>query len=163
VLIVQHIAPGFVGGFADWLGQHSRLPVAIASQGERILPGRVYLAPDGFQMTVENGGRIALIRDNPRNGLCPSVSHLFRSVASVYGPRAIGILLTGMGKDGAAELRSMKELGAVTIAQDSQSSVVYGMPGEAVRLNAASYELSPERISGVLLTLVKKPPQSQCK
>jgi two-component system chemotaxis response regulator CheB len=160
VLVVQHIAPGFVHGFAEWLGQHSRLPVVVASHGAQPLRGKVYLAPDGSQMMVESGGRILLAKDNPENGLCPSVSYLFRSVADVYGPRAVGILLTGMGKDGAEELKKMQDRGAVTIAQDSQSSVVFGMPGEAIRLGAASFVLSPDRIVAVLSSLVQKPPEA---
>jgi two-component system chemotaxis response regulator CheB len=158
LLVVQHIAPGFVHGFAEWLGQHSRLPVVVASHGAQPLPGKVYLAPDGAQMMVESGGRILLAKENPENGLCPSVSYLFRSVADVYGPRAVGILLTGMGKDGAEELKKMQDHGAVTIAQDSQSSVVFGMPGEAIRLRAASFVLPPDRIVAVLSSLVQKPP-----
>jgi two-component system chemotaxis response regulator CheB len=81
-------------------------------------------------------------------------------VADVYGPRAVGILLTGMGKDGAEELKKMQDRGAVTIAQDSQSSVVFGMPGEAIRLGAASFVLSPDRIVAVLSSLVQKPPEA---
>ena len=150
VLIVQHMASGFIQGFADWLNITSRLPVHVASQGELVLPGHVYIAPDGFQMLAKHGGRIALIRSVPENGQCPSVSALFRSVAAVYGGKAVGILLTGMGNDGARELKLMKDRGAVTIAQDFESSVIFGMPGEAVDLDAAVYVLTPDRIVGYL-------------
>jgi two-component system chemotaxis response regulator CheB len=98
-------------------------------------------------------GRISCTNDAPENGLRPSVSHLFRSAAEVFGPHAVGVLLTGMGKDGSAELRLMKEAGAVTIAQDEQSSVVYGMPGEAVRLDAAHYVIAADRIAQVLTSI----------
>jgi two-component system chemotaxis response regulator CheB len=104
-------------------------------------------------MTVGADGRIALTSDAPENGLRPSVSRLFRSVAKAYRRRAIGVLLTGMGKDGALELKLMKEQGAVTIAQDEDSSVVHGMPGEAIRLGGATYVLSPEKISMTLTSL----------
>jgi two-component system chemotaxis response regulator CheB len=154
VLIVQHMAAGFIHGFVEWLSQTSRLPVHVATHGEPILSSHVYVAPDGFQMKVGLGERIWLTRDDPENGLRPSVSYLFRSVANLYGPNAIGVLLTGMGKDGAAELKLLKEKGAVTIAQDKESSVVHGMPGEAINLGAATYVLSPDRIAVTLTSLV---------
>ena len=150
LLIVQHIAAGFVQGFADWLANSSGLPVKIAAHGEYLLPGRAYIAPDDLQMGVENGGRIILSSSEPENGLRPSVSWMFRSVSEVFGKNAIGVLLTGMGKDGAQELKRMKEKGAVTIVQDKESSIVYGMPGEAVTINAAAYVLSPARIAEFL-------------
>jgi len=121
-----------------------------------MLPGHAYVAPEDFQMGVKARGRIALSQDAPENGLRPSVSFLFRSLARVYGNKAVCVLLTGMGKDGAAELKQMKEHGAVTLVQDEESSVVYGMPGEAVKLDAAMYVLSPEKITAALQTLVKK-------
>ena len=128
----------------------------MAMNGSRILPGNVYLAPEGVQMKVETNGRLACTGDDPENGLRPSVSYLFRSVAAVFGEDAVAVLLTGMGKDGAEELRLLKERGALTIAQDEETSVVFGMPGEAVRLNAATYVLPPEKIAGTLTRLVKK-------
>ena len=92
----------------------------------------------------------------PENGLRPSVSALFRSVAKAYGQRAIAVLLTGMGKDGAFELKLMREQGAVTIAQDKETSVVHGMPGEAIRLGGASYVIPPEKISIMLTSLAAR-------
>jgi two-component system chemotaxis response regulator CheB len=154
VLIVQHIAEGFVSGFAEWLGQTSNLPVQIAAHGVRPLPGHAYLAPDGFHMGVDSAGLIALSKSAPENGLCPSVSHLFRSVASVFGENACGVLLTGMGRDGARELKQIKERGGVTIAQDKESSVVHGMPGEAINIGAATQVLSADKIGAVLTSIV---------
>jgi len=156
VLLVQHIAPGFTQGFADWLAQSSSLPVQVAVHGQPALPGHVYVAPDGFHLAITAQGRIRLNPDEPENGLRPSVSHLFRSVAHAYGPRAIGVLLTGMGKDGALELKLMKEQGAVTIAQDRDTSVVHGMPGEAIKLGGATYVLPPEKIRIALTSLVSR-------
>jgi two-component system chemotaxis response regulator CheB len=153
VLIVQHIATGFTQGFVEWLAQSSSLPVESPTHGQRVSPGRAYVAPDGFHMTVGADGRISLSSDEPENGLRPSVSRLFRSVAKAYGRRAIGVLLTGMGKDGAVELKLMKDQGAVTIAQDKDTSVVHGMPGEAIRLGGATYILSPEKIAATLTSL----------
>jgi two-component system chemotaxis response regulator CheB len=113
-------------------------------------PGIVYLAPDDMHMTFDASGRIVLNDDPPENGSRPSVSVLFRSVAQRYGPHAIGILLTGMGRDGAKELKLMRDKGAVTIAQDEETSVVHGMPGEAIKLKGARYILPPERVSSVV-------------
>ncbi len=160
VLIVQHIAEGFTEGFVEWLGQTCPLPMQVATGGEAILPGHVYVAPDRFQMKVEVGGKISLSKDPPENGHRPSCSYLFRSVAAVFGKSAIGILLTGMGKDGAEELKLLKESGAVTIAQDRDSSVVHGMPGEAIALGAARYVLSPDQIAAALAALANKSPTS---
>jgi two-component system chemotaxis response regulator CheB len=156
VLIVQHMASGFVQGFVEWLAQTSGFPVHIAADGEQLLPGHVYVAPDGVHMGVKQGQRIALSQDEPENGLRPSVSYLFRSVANVFGPQAVGVLLTGMGIDGAEELKLMKDQGTVTLVQDKESSVVHGMPGEAIRLDAATYVLSPEKLAAALIRLVKK-------
>jgi two-component system chemotaxis response regulator CheB len=154
VVMVQHMAAGFIPGFADWLSLASGWPVHVATDGELLLPGHAYIAPDGFQMKVQIGGKIVLCQDESENGLRPSISYLFRSVAEVYGANAAGILLTGMGKDGAQELKLLRDKGAVTFAQDEESSIVYGMPREAVRLNAATYVLSPENIASVLTEIV---------
>jgi two-component system, chemotaxis family, protein-glutamate methylesterase/glutaminase len=156
VLIVQHIALGFVNGFVEWLAGTSHLPLRVASHGEHPLPGHGYIAPDGYHMGVESGLRIVLSDHAPENGLRPSVAYLFRSVAQVIGPRAVGVLLTGMGRDGAEELKMMKDKGAITIAQDEESSVVHGMPGEAIKCGAATYVLSPESITTLLATSVRK-------
>ena len=156
VFIVQHIAPGFVHGFAESLALSCKLPVLVPAQGEAMQPGRVYLAPDGVHMGVGKGGRIDLMSEAPIDGMRPSISYLFRSVADVFGPGAVGVLLTGMGKDGAEGLKAMKEKGAVTIAQDEESCVVFGMPAEAIRLGAATYVLSPDRIASTLIRIMNR-------
>ena len=153
VLVVQHMAPGFVQGFAEWLSRSSALPVQLAMQGELLLPSRVYIAPDKYQMGVVRSGKISLVRAPSENGLCPSVSYLFRSVAEVYAGHAVAGLLTGMGRDGASELKQLREAGAVTFAQDQESSVVHGMPGEAIKLDAATYVLAPGKIAPLLTSL----------
>ena len=153
VLIVQHMAAGFTQGFVQWLAQTSSLPVHLAAHDEPIRPGHVYVAPDEFQMRVERGGRIVLKKDEPENGLRPSVSYLLRSVAEVYGRDAVAGLLTGMGHDGAEELKLLKDKGAVTFAQDKESSVVHGMPGAAIELDAATLVLPAERIAATLAGL----------
>jgi two-component system, chemotaxis family, protein-glutamate methylesterase/glutaminase len=147
ILIVQHIVAGFIEGLAEWLKLTTSLPIIIAGHGERLLKGHVYIAPDGYQLKVESNATICLTRDEPEHGLRPSVSYLFRSVAKAFGPNAVGVLLTGMGKDGAQELKLMRDSGAATIAQDEESSVIHGMPGEAIKLGAALHVLSPEKIA----------------
>ncbi len=153
ILIVQHMAAGFTQGFVQWLAQTSSLPVHLAMHDEYIRPGHVYVAPDEFQMRVERSGKIVLTKDEPENGLRPSVSYLFRSVAEVYGRDAVAGLLTGMGRDGAEELKLLRDGGATTFAQDKESSVVHGMPGEAIKLDAATFILLPEKIPAVLTNL----------
>ncbi|MEJ8554563.1 chemotaxis-specific protein-glutamate methyltransferase CheB [Tepidibacter sp. Z1-5] len=147
ILVVQHISPGFLNGLIDWLSKFTEYPIHIAIQGQKALPGHIYFAPDGFHMGVRSNGQIFLNRGEKENGLRPSVSYLFRSVAKYYGEKSMAILLTGMGKDGAQELKLLKDKNAITVAQDEKTSVVYGMPGEAIKLNAAKYILSPEKIA----------------
>lgn len=153
IVIVQHIAEGFTAGFAGWLADSCGFPVSVAAHNELMQPGHVYVAPNGYQPTVDSFGRIKLNKNSLENEHCPSVSCLFRSVAEAYGPHAVGVLLTGMGKDGAAELGLMKQKGAVTIAQDKESSVIHGMPGEAIALGAATHVLAPDRIAAALSKL----------
>ena len=155
VLVVQHISPGFIRGFAESLTNYCKIPVRIPSNGESLQPANVYLAPDGVHMGVGAGNRIVLSDSPPENGVRPSVSHLFRSVAEAFGPRSVGVLLTGMGTDGADGLKSMRGKGAVTIVQDEASCVVFGMPAEAIRLGAATHVLSPDRIAAALARITK--------
>ncbi|HAO92717.1 MAG: chemotaxis response regulator protein-glutamate methylesterase [Deltaproteobacteria bacterium GWB2_55_19] len=154
VMIVQHISKGFIDGMTEWLSSETGLPIVIASDGETLKPGRIYFAPDGYHMGVASNGRVSLSKAPPENGIRPSVAHLFRSAIAAYGPDAVGILLTGMGKDGAMELKQMRDSGSLTIAQDKESSVIYGMPGEAVRLDGATLVLPPERIAARLASLI---------
>ena len=156
LLIVQHMAPGFLPGMLDWLRETSALRLQLPVDGEKALPGHAYFAPDGFQMGIKNAGTITLTRGEREHGACPSVSYLFRSVAQAYGGNSAAILLTGMGSDGALEMKLLREKGAITIAQSKESSVVYGMPAAAVELDAALYVLSPEQIPSALAAMTKK-------
>ena len=156
VVIVQHIAKEFVRGLVDWLSEYSVLPIHIPGDGEYMLPGHVYIAPDDFQMGLLPGLKIKLTMSPSKNGLSPSVDYLFRSVTEHYGSNALGILLTGMGKDGAAELKTMKDKGAITLVQDEESCVVFGMPGEAVKIGAAGHVLSPEKIAEFITDFFQK-------
>ena len=126
--MVQHIAKGFLEGMVEWLNHTTDLPIHIAMHKERLMPGHVYFAPDDYHMGLNSSGRIELSKALPENALRPSVSYLFRSAINACDGDTVGVLLTGMGKDGAEELREMKESGAITIAQDEESSVVFGMP-----------------------------------
>jgi two-component system chemotaxis response regulator CheB len=150
VLIVQHIAKGFIKGFCEWLSVTSGIKLKIAEEGESMKAGVGYIAPDNFHMGVSRGRKIILSSQPQENGLKPSVSFLFRSVTQVIGPDALGVLLSGMGKDGADELKAMRENGAYTLVQNEESSVVFGMPGEALRIGAADHALSPEKIADIL-------------
>jgi two-component system, chemotaxis family, protein-glutamate methylesterase/glutaminase len=156
VLLVQHIAPGFASGFVDWLNRTSSLKLHLAVHGEVALPGNVYVAPDGHHMGIERSRKIVLSTHEPENGLRPAVSYLFRTVAESFGSKAVGVLLTGMGRDGAGELKLMRDAGAVTVAQDQETCIVFGMPGEAVKLGAAQHVLPPDRITEMLRKLVKE-------
>jgi len=156
VLVVQHISPGFIQGFADSLARYCKLPVRIPFSGESLQPANVYLAPDGVHMGVGAGGRVVLTGGPPENGMRPSISYLFRSVAAAFAAKSVGVLLTGMGRDGAEGLKSMREKGAITIAQDEASCVVFGMPAEAIQLCAATHVLSPEGISAALAQISKR-------
>lgn len=153
ILVVQHIASGFLAGMAEWLSETTGRPVRIGSHGTLALPGHVYLAPDDFHMGVGSGGRIVLSRQPPEHLVRPAVSFLFRSLAEQCGADAIGVLLTGMGRDGAQELKLLKDCGASTIAQDHASSVVHGMPGAAIALGGAGQVLPADRIAQALITL----------
>lgn len=150
VVIVQHISQGFLPSLTNWLATEVGLPVAILADGQPLLPGVVYFAPDNHHLAIVEGVAHLDGRTPAENSLRPSIDYLFRSLASGYGARAIGVLLTGMGTDGALALGQMRAAGALTMVQDRESAVVYGMPGEAVRLGAAQYVLSPEAISQAL-------------
>lgn len=153
ILIVQHIADGFDEGFVQWLARASGFPVKLARDGANVSPGTAYVAPWGLHMTVTSSRTLELVSGPVDAGLRPSVAQLFRSVNAAFGAAAAGVLLTGMGRDGALELKAMRGSGAVTIAQDQESSVVYGMPAEAIKLGAAQYVLPPDEIAGVLCGL----------
>lgn len=157
IAIVQHITYGFIDGFVDWLGLSIRLRVCVAEDGEVIRPGTVYFAPDDVQMQVSADHRIRLRRDLPPWGKHrPSANHLLQSAGESYGERAIGIILTGMGDDGVTGLKAMRDRGALTIAQDQVSSLIYGMPRVAVESGAAALVLPLERIADELLRVLKE-------
>lgn len=146
ILVVLHIAAGFNKGFVDWIQSTSSLHIKLAEEGEGIQPGYVYIAPENRHLEINLNHKIHLSHDPPEEGLRPSVSRLFRSMAEVYGKHGMGIILTGMGHDGAAELLLMKSKGALTIAQSKESCFIFGMPKEAISIGGAQLVLSLEQI-----------------
>jgi two-component system chemotaxis response regulator CheB len=147
VLITQHMPPGFTKSYAARLDGLCRIRVAEAADGERVLPGHAYIAPGGFHLSVERSGAnyIARVTDGePVNRHKPSVEVLFESAARVVGPNALGVMLTGMGADGARAMRTMRDAGSYNLVQDEASCVVYGMPREAVA-HGAAHEVLPLR------------------
>lgn len=159
IVIVQHMPPVFTKMYAERLDRETLLTVHEAQDGMPILAGHAYVAPGDAHLQVARRGAelIAKVGGTEKvSGHCPSVNVLFDSVAEVMGNRAVGILLTGMGADGARGLLRMKEKGAYTIGQDKQSSVVYGMPMEAMKLGAVLREAPLEAIPGALLEQLKR-------
>lgn len=159
VLIVQHMPRLFTKTFAESLEKNSKLKIGEARDGEEVKPGAVYIAPGGAQMKVKRGERgevLVQITDDPAENFCkPSADYLFRSVAQVYGSKALGVIMTGMGSDGTLGLKLMKQQGAQIIAQDRETCVVWGMPRMAfesgvVDIELPLHEIAPEliRISG---------------
>ncbi len=139
VICVQHISEGFLQGLVDWLGNESKLPVKIASFGELPQAGTVYFPPEKRHLELDSQGRFVYSEAAPAAGHCPSVTVTFKSVANFYNRGAAGVLLTGMGRDGADGMLAIARQGGLTIAQDEASCIVFGMPKEAIALGAAQY------------------------
>jgi two-component system chemotaxis response regulator CheB len=150
ILIVQHIAAGFHQGLADWLDAVSPLPVRLATDGAPLRPGEVLIAPAARHLGVSRSGRAALSAGPPNGPHRPSVTHMFRSVAEAYGADAVGVILTGMGDDGADGLRTLGEAGGIVLAQDEASSVVFGMPREACATGAVTRVVPLSEMAGAL-------------
>lgn len=157
-VITQHMPPGFTRSFAERLNRMCQPTVGEAKDGAPLLPGHVYLAPGGEKhLEVVGSGqlRCRLSSGDPVNGHRPSVDVLFHSVAKVVGPRAVGAILTGMGRDGAQGMLAMREAGAMTVGQDEASCVVYGMPKVAFEIGAVQRQAPLERIASALLSTPK--------
>lgn len=154
VVVVQHIAAGFVAGLAEWLRSSCHLRVKVAEDGETLAPRTVYLASDGRHLGVTSERTIRMSVEGPVNGFRPSANHLFRSAAQAYGSGVAAVMLTGMGNDGVEGLRAVKQAGGHVIAQDEATSVIYGMPREAVAAGVVDAELPITEIGPRLTTLV---------
>jgi two-component system chemotaxis response regulator CheB len=153
VLVAQHIADGFVPGLVSWLNAGSKIAVAVAEEGVRPQPGVAYFAHTGSNMVIESG---AIAFRSPSRGqlYIPSADTLFESVAHVYGERAVGVLLTGMGADGAQGLLHLRQLGAATIVQNEETCTVFGMPKAAIDLGAADEVLPVNDIGAAIVAAI---------
>ncbi len=163
ILITQHMPELFTRYFATRLGQTSKLDAREAEGGESVLPGVVLVAPGNKHLLLRRSGAryVVEVKDGPRvNRHRPSVDVMFRSVARAAGANAVGVLLTGMGGDGAQGLLAMREAGARTVAQDEATSVVFGMPKAAIDLGAADHVLPLDRIAGEILRAADEPARS---
>lgn len=146
VIIVQHINADFTNNLVKWLNESTKNSVLKAGSGVRPKRGEIYIAPENYHLVVNPDLTLSLQDSDMVNWIKPSADVLFSSIAGVYGKRAVGIVLTGMGEDGAKGLKVMHENGAVTMVQDEQTSVVFGMPKAAIDLNCVDYILSPDEI-----------------
>nr|WP_224245025.1 chemotaxis-specific protein-glutamate methyltransferase CheB [Hyalangium gracile] len=147
ILVVQHIALGFAEGMAQWLDSVTPLEVKVASEGELLKPGTVYIAPDDRHLGVTSEGRVQVSNAAPVGGFRPSGTWLFRSVARAYGSSGIALILTGMGQDGLEGVRELRQAGGRVLAQDEATSVVYGMPGVVVGAGLADAVLPLDGIA----------------
>jgi two-component system chemotaxis response regulator CheB len=154
ILLVQHIARGFVEALADWLNTTIPLKVMIARQDQRMEAGVVYLAPDEYHILAASKGIVGLQMMQAEDRYCPSADVLFESMAHVYGVEAIGVILTGMGDDGAKGMRAMRVHGGQTYAQDEASCVVYGMPQSAVAAGAVVRVAPLDQIAPAVLQYI---------
>lgn len=154
IVVCQHISTGFTEGLSQWLAAETALDVTEARDGERLRPGTVFIAPSGAHLLVREDARLRLDNGPPIQGFKPSCDALLFSVAEAFGRRAVGVILTGMGRDGARGLKEIRARGGRTIAQDERTCVVFGMPGEAVSLGAAEEVLPLDRIASHLMRLV---------
>ncbi|HDD25304.1 MAG TPA: chemotaxis-specific protein-glutamate methyltransferase CheB [Chloroflexi bacterium] len=150
ILAVQHITPGFSQGFAQWLDSETPLQVSLAQDGERVRPGHVLIAPDDTHLTVTPAGIARLDKSPPVKGQRPSATRLFESVARAYGAASVGVVLTGMGEDGADGLEVLHHSGGHIIAQDEQSCVVFGMPKVAIERGVVNRVMPPDKIASVI-------------
>ena len=158
VLVVQHMPAGFTAEFANSLNNICPLAVSEAKDGEPILGGHVYIAPGSYHMFVEHkplGNFIKLSQDEPRNGHRPSCDVLFESVANIYKNHALGVIMTGMGRDGAAQLAEMRKKGAWTLGQNKETSIVYGMPKVAFELGGVQKQVALADMAGEISMLAK--------
>lgn len=154
IIVVQHMADGFVPSLASWLSGVARGPVRVAEDGDRLQLGQVLIAPSHANLELDGNGRVRLTEPRPGQLHVPEVDTTLRSVATHCQDRAVGVLLTGMGRDGAAGLLEMRSQGAFTIGQDEDSSAVWGMPAAAQALDAVTVELALPLIAGSIIDAV---------
>lgn len=155
IIVVQHIAKGFLSGMLHWLESYTKRPLIIAKNGDYIKENHIYFAPEDENLKLTRNKQLMIASENPTTPLKRPITYLFSSAAKTHGRSTIAILLTGMGNDGAVGLKELRDNGAATIVQDRDSSVIFGMPGEAIKLDAADFILTPEEIITYLNSTVK--------
>ncbi len=155
IAIVQHITSGFLPGLVDWLNKECKIKVKIGEDSEPLRPGVAYIAPDNFQMRVEESGKITLSNEPAHGGHRPSGDILLESVARVYGKRSVAAILTGMGRDGAMGMKAIKQFYGQTIAQNEKSCVVFGMPKAAIEMDVIDKVLPLENIAEEIVSMVR--------
>ncbi len=154
ILVVQHMPEGFTSAFAERLRSISKIKVKEAGDGEKIEPGNVYIAPSGFHTIVSEEERIVLTKDKPIHGVRPAADKTMVSAANVFLNNTIGVVLTGMGKDGAVGVKRIKAVGGKNIAQDETTSVIYGMPKAAFETGCVDEVLPLEEIPSGLIRMI---------
>lgn len=155
VLVVQHIAHGFLQGLVDWLGQQVPMPVRIAERGDIARPGTAYFAPEDSHLAIGPNGSLRLLKDPPVDGHRPSGTVLLSSMAETCPAVSVGVVLTGMGRDGAEGLRALREAGGHALAQDEATSLIYGMPKAAVELGAVERVVPLELVAREIVTALR--------
>lgn len=158
IVITQHISKGFVGGLVAWLAGNTELKVKLAEQGESLQAGTIYFAPDDQHLLITraiSGLAVSLNHDALENSFRPSADAMFRSIARNCQQNAIGLLLSGMGEDGAKGMLALRSAGGHTLAQDEASSVVYGMPGAAIALKAVDQVVDLDKLPGYLIRIAQ--------
>ncbi len=153
VIVIQHMADGFLPAMVESMRQRCALTVKVAKTGDRLESGHILFAPPSSHLTVFTNGRVQIEDSEPVRGFRPSIDVTFSSVARTWGSRASGVLLTGMGTDGAAGLLAIRLAGGTTLVQDEASCVVFGMPRAAIELGAAQHVLAPPELRRHLLAL----------
>lgn len=156
VIVVQHMTTGFVEGLVAWLAGEASMPLRVAADGDRLENGVGYFAPADRHAIVSRSRRLRLTDDPPRHACRPSIDVLLQSVAVVYGPHALGVLLTGMGVDGAEGLLAIRQAGGRTIVQDETSAVIFGIPRAAVKSGAAQMVLPLSLIAPTILRIAQR-------
>lgn len=155
VVCIQHISPGFLAGLVSWLDTACALPVCVPRPGDKPQAGQIYFAPEGQHLVLDGSGSWQYASGAPVSGHRPSVTQTFNAIARFYGSRTIGVLLSGMGEDGAEGLQTIDAVGGLTFAQNAETCVVYGMPKVAIEQGCVHHVLPPEAIAEHLITLAR--------
>jgi two-component system chemotaxis response regulator CheB len=155
IIIVQHICEGFGQGFVDWLNKECVINIKTAERGETLSPGNVYVAPDGYHTLIDSGPVIRLSKSMPVGGLRPCATLMMESASKIYKSSMMGVILTGMGRDGADGMKAIKDQGGLTLAQSPETCVVFGMPKEAIEIGAVDKVVPIDKMGYEILNVLK--------